>query len=386
MRTIGVVTVARSDYSAYLPILRKIQDDPDLFLHLVVGGMHLSKKFGNTERVIEHDGFPIGDRVEMLTASDNPEDIAKAIGLGIIGFSRSYETLRPDILVVLGDRFEMLAAVVATLPFKIPVAHIHGGESTEALIDESIRHSITKMSHLHFASAEVYASRIVQMGEAPWRVTVSGAPAIDNLLGMSLLDLEELSGEFGFDLNSPTVLVTYHPVTLEYERTEEQLDELLKALAQISHNIIFTYPNADTYNSLIIDMLHQFVRKRAGRAKIAANLGTKVYFSLLKHVTAMVGNSSSGIVEAPSFKLPVVNIGNRQQGRLRSGNIIDVRNTCEAILQGIRLASSDDFRKGLSNLVSPYGDGCAANRIVNKLKSAELNSSLLIKRFHSTGR
>lgn len=381
MRTIGVVTVARSDYGIYLPILHRIQDDPDLHLHLIVAGMHLSPEFGLTVRAIEQDSFEIGDRIEMLLSSDTPEGIAKSTGLGVIGFAQAYSRFRPDILLVLGDRFEMLSAVIAAVPFKIPVAHIHGGESTEGAIDEVIRHAITKMSHLHFVATEAYARRVIQMGEEPWRVVVTGAPSLDNLRRMRLLSREELEQRYGLDLSAPFLLVTYHPVTLEYEKTEEQVRELLAALKEVDLNLIFTYPNADTSSRTVIRMIHDFV-SHCPRARIMVNLGTQAYFSLMKYATAMVGNSSSGIVEAASFKLPVVNIGNRQQGRVRSKNVIDVSCHRTEIMAAIKTAVSPEFRAGLQDIDNPYGDGHASERIVAKLKRLTLNDELLKKRFH----
>jgi len=384
MRTIGVVTVSRSDYGIYLPVLRRIQEDPHLRLHLIVAGMHLSPEFGLTVRAIEQDGFEIGERIEMLLSSDTPEGIAKSMGLGTIGFAQAYARLRPDILLVLGDRFEMHAAVVAALPFKIPVAHIHGGESSEGLIDESIRHSITKMSHLHFASTEFYARRIVQMGEEPWRVVVSGAPSLDNLHNVRLLSRQELEDRYGLRLTDQILLVTYHPVTLEYEHTEAHVRELLAALEELDFTIVFTFPNADTQGRLIIDMIEKFAARHE-RAQVAVNLGTQGYFSLMAQATAMVGNSSSGIIEAASFKLPVVNIGNRQRGRVCGKNVIHVGYDRVEILNGIKKATSPEFRASLVDLVNPYGDGHAAERIVDKLKHVEINDRLLLKRFHDVG-
>ncbi len=381
MRTIGAVTVARSDYGIYLPVLRRIQEDPDLRLRLIVSGMHLSPEFGMTVREIERDGFEIGDRVEMLLSSDSPEGIAKSMGLGTAGFAQSYARSCPDILLVLGDRFEMHAAVVASLPFKLPVAHIHGGESTEGLFDEPIRHSITKMSHLHFVSTQMYAERVIQMGEAPWRVVVSGAPRLDSLRTIRLLDRPALSKTFGLDLSEPPLLVTFHPVTLEYEDTERQVTELLAALTEVGLGVVFTYPNADTRGRRIIDMIRTFT-DRHQRATAVVNLGPDAYFSLMAQSVAMIGNSSSGIIEAASFKLPVVNIGNRQRGRIRGENVIDVGSSREEIVAGVREATSPAFRAGLDGLANDYGDGHAAERIVEKLASVKLDGELLLKRFH----
>ena len=384
MRTIGVVTVARSDYGPYLPILRRIQADPDLRLHLIVGGMHLSPEFGLTAEAIRQDGFDIAERVEMTLSSDSPEGVAKSMGLGTIGFAHVYGRLLPDILVVLGDRSEMHAAVVAAVPFRVPVAHIHGGESTGGAIDESFRHSITKMSHLHFVSTETYARRVIQMGEEPWRVVVGGAPSLDNLANIRLLSARELGEQEGVDLSEPGLLATFHPATLEYESTETHMKELLAALEAAGLPIVFTYPNADAKGRLIIDQIRKFA---AGyhRARVLPNLGTQAYFSLMSHALAMVGNSSSGIIEAASFKLPVVNIGDRQRGRVRGKNVIDTGYSRAEVLAGIEKVTSSRFRDGLHDLENPYGDGNATERIVNTLKQVKLNHDLIRKSFYQSG-
>lgn len=384
MRTIGVVTVGRSDYGILLPVLRRIQADSDLRLVLFVAGSHLSPEFGLTVREIEQDGFEIAQRIETVLPSDAPEGIARSIGLGLIGFAQAYARLRPDLLLVIGDRFEVFSAVSASLPFAIPVAHIHGGESTEGLIDDPIRHSITKMSHLHFASTEFYARRIIQMGEEPWRVVVSGAPSLDHLRSLSLLSEEALSERFGVDPQDPPLLITHHPVTLEFNETEAQVEELLAALEELDRPMIFTYPNADTMGRRVIERIQEFAKQHE-RARVVANLGTQAFFSLMRDSAAMVGNSSSGIIEAASFKLPVVNIGNRQRGRLHAANVIDVGTTRSEIVAGLRRALSPEFRAGLSDLVNPYGNGDAAEKVVRTLKDVPLDDQLLMKRFYSDG-
>jgi UDP-hydrolysing UDP-N-acetyl-D-glucosamine 2-epimerase len=303
------------------------------------------------------------------------------MGLGTIGFAQAYARSRPDLLLVLGDRFEMHAAVVTALPFKLPVAHIHGGELTEGAIDDALRHSITKMSHLHFVATEPYAQRVIQMGEEPWRVVVSGAPSLDNLRHVPLLSREALADRYDVDLDDPFFLVTYHPVTLEYEQTRSQIDALLAALEEIGATVIFTYPNADTGSRLIIERVRDFIADHQ-RAYFLVNLGTQGYFSMMNHATAMIGNSSSGIIEAASFQLPVVNIGIRQRGRVRGENVIDVGYSKEEILAGIEQATAPSFQRAISNLVNPYGDGQAAERIVEKLRQVELGQSLLLKSFH----
>jgi UDP-N-acetylglucosamine 2-epimerase (non-hydrolysing)/GDP/UDP-N,N'-diacetylbacillosamine 2-epimerase (hydrolysing) len=383
VRTIGVVTVARSDYGVYLPVLRRVQADSDLELHLLVSGMHLSPEFGLTARAIEEDGFHIGERIEMLLSSDTPEGIGKSMGLGTIGFAQAFARRRPDILLVLGDRFEMHAAVVAALPFNIPVAHIGGGEITEGAIDDALRHSITKLSHLHFVATHEARRRVVQMGEEPWRVIVSGALSLDNLCSMKLLTRQELEERFGLKFNDSPLLVTYHPVTLEYEQTEWQVGELLGALNASALPIVFTMPNADTNGRVVARMLEGYA-KVCPQAQMVANLGTQGYFSLMALAVAMVGNSSSGLVEAPSFGLPVVNIGSRQQGRTRPANVIDVGYSRHEIVTGIKKAISAGFREQLRGLQNPYGDGRASDVIVKHLKEVSLNHRLVIKRFVDT--
>ena len=385
MKKVGVITVSRSDYGIYRPVLRRIQEDPELSLHLIVSGMHLSPEFGLSVSEIQRDGFPIGDTIEMLLSSDSSEGVAKSMGLGIIGFAQSYSRFQPDLLLVLGDRFEMHAAVVAALPFRIPIAHIHGGESTEGLIDEALRHSITKMSHIHFVSTEAYARRVIQMGEAPWRVVVSGSPALDNVRTLQLLTREELEEAHGFRLAEAPLLVTYHPVTLEYEDTESHLNELMTALSEVDYSVIFTYPNADMRGRLIIERIRQFTEQHE-RAVAVPSLGTQAYYSLMAQSAAMVGNSSSGIIEAASFKLPVVNIGNRQRGRIRSQNVIDVDYDHRSIVTGINRATSPEFRRSLVDLVNPYGDGHAADRIVSTIKSTLPREGLIVKEFHDISR
>lgn len=377
MRTIGVVTSSRADYGISYPILREIQKTSGLKLDLYVTGSHLLPEFGLTVEQIERDGFPVSACVPMMDDSRDAKGIASSIGRGVMGFANVYGEKRPDILMLLGDRYEMLAAACAALPFEMPIAHIHGGESTVGAIDEAIRHSLTKMSHIHFVSTEAYRNRVIQMGEGPERVHVSGAPSLDNLANIKLLSLDELETQRGLRLKKPFLLVTYHPVTLESKRMNEYLDDLFAALEAVEQNILFTYPNADTESNRIIERIDSFVKKHP-RAQAVVNLGTQGYFSVMSHAAAMVGNSSSGIIEAASFKLPVVNIGKRQIGRISGANVIHTETSTKAILDGIRQA----MELNLESLVNPYGDGCAASRIVNKLRELEIGPDLLIKRFH----
>jgi UDP-hydrolysing UDP-N-acetyl-D-glucosamine 2-epimerase len=381
VRTIGVVTVGRSDYGIYTPILKRIQDDPELTLSLFVGGMHLRPEHGRTIEMIQADGYPITAQVEMLSGSDSPLAVAQSIGRGVIGFAEALSRSTPDILVVLGDRFEMYSAAVATLPFNIPVAHIHGGELTLGAIDDALRHSMTKLSHLHFVSTEAYAKRVIQLGEEPWRVTVSGAPGLDNLDAINYLERADLERMLDIDLGKTTLLVTFHPVTLEYQQIETQIDALLSALEKSGCNLLFTSPNADTGGGMIAERIRAYVNSHSN-SRLAVNLGTDIYFSLMKHVAAMVGNSSSGIIEAPSFNLPVVNIGSRQDGRVRGINVIDVPGDCDSILSGIQKALSRDFKTSLFGSSNPYKRSNSAIVIAEKLKNMEIDRKLLMKNFH----
>lgn len=381
MRTIAVVTVGRSDYGIYVPILREIQARKSLALQLIVSGAHLLPEFGRTAQAIEQDGFPIAARIEMHGPSDSPEAIAVSIGRGAIGFARAFAKSPPDILLLLGDRFEMLAAACAALPFTMPVAHIHGGELTQGAIDDSIRHAITKMSHLHFVATETYRRRVVQLGEEPWRVTVSGAPGLDNLRSGRIASREELLALPGVNLTHPFLLVTYHSTTLEPENTDRHLDELLAALDEFDFGLVFTYPNADSGGRAIIERIEPFVGRRPNRV-LVESLGTAAYFGLMRHASAMVGNSSSGLVEAASLRLPVVNVGNRQRGRVRPRNVVDVECARDEIVAAVRAATAPGFAASLADLANPYGDGRAAPRIVDVLERVPIDVRLITKSFY----
>lgn len=385
MRTVGVVTVARSDFSIYRPVLRRIMGDAELRLNLMVSGMHLSPEFGYTVREIEAEGFPIAERVETLLSSDTAEGVAKSIGLGVIGFGQVFARSHLDILVVLGDRFEMYAAAVAALPFRLPVAHIHGGEVTTGAMDEGLRHSITKLSHLHFVAAQAYADRVERMGEEPWRVIISGAPSLDNLHDLPLLSSRELEVLLGFSVDQPFILATYHPATLAEEDASWQVEELLAALETADLPTVFTLPNADPEGRKIAEMIRRFVATHPS-ARLVENLGTQAYFSVMAAAAAMVGNSSSGIIEAASFKLPVVNVGSRQEGRIRGPNIIDVDYARSAVLGGIRQAMDPVFSHSLDSIANPHGEGEAAQVIVERLKSVPLDRRLVAKRFYDEAR
>lgn len=383
MRAIGVVTVGRSDYGIYRSLLRAISAEPSLDLQLYVTGMHLSPDFGETVKMIEADGYPIAQRIETLTGSDTPAAVGQAMGRGVLGFAEAFAQNRPDVLVVLGDRYDMFPAALAALPFRIPVAHVHGGEVTLGAIDDALRHSITKLSHLHFASTPEYARRLVQLGEEPWRVVVSGAPALDDLENQPRLSSEVLEQRFGIKLSPAPLLVTFHPVTLEYQDTASQVSELLKALDDMALPVIFTAPNADTAGRTVREAVETYVAARRD-AWLVVNFGQQAYFSMLSLAAAMVGNSSGGLIEAGSFGLPVVNIGNRQAGRVRGANVIDTVCERSEILAGIRKALAPEFRESICRESNPYrpSKGNAASIIVARLKQVPLDERLLTKRFH----
>jgi UDP-hydrolysing UDP-N-acetyl-D-glucosamine 2-epimerase len=344
----------------------------------MVAAAHLDPKYGNTIQEIERDGFPIAARVPMAMRGDSREDVATAIGVGVQEFAAAYSHIKPDILLLLGDRYEMFAAAIAALPSKIPIAHIHGGELTLGAIDDAIRHSITKLSHIHFVATSEYARRIKQLGEEPWRIHLTGSPVIDSILSLEPIPRAELEAEIGLDL-SRTLLITYHPVTLE-ENHMEHISNLLAAVSASGHCLLFTYPNADSHSNEIIRTVKQFVDKTP-TARLISNLGHRKYHNVQRYVAAMVGNSSSGIIEAASFHLPVVNIGTRQAGRVRSANVIDVGYSKDEIRKGIETAVSPDFRRSIAKVQNPYGNGQAAEKIVSVLKSVEIGPALLMKKF-----
>jgi UDP-N-acetylglucosamine 2-epimerase (non-hydrolysing)/GDP/UDP-N,N'-diacetylbacillosamine 2-epimerase (hydrolysing) len=383
-RKICIVTGSRAEYGLLYWIIKGIHENPELELQLIVTGMHLSPEFGLTFREIEKDGFPISERVEMLLSSDSETAVTTSMGLGMIGFAKAYERLRPDIIVILGDRFEILSAAASAVPFRVPVAHIHGGEATEGLIDEPIRHAITKMSHIHFSATEKYKSRIIQMGERPENVFCYGAPGLDNIYKLPLLNKRELLNELCIPEDKKIGVVTYHPVTLEKDTAESQMSDLLASLKGFSDIYwIFTLPNADTGGRIIIKKIKDFINKNPERGKAFASLGQLKYLSLLKHAIVMVGNSSSGLTEAPSFELPVVNISDRQRGRVRAQNVIDVPECKKNLIKSaIGRALSPEFKGSLIGMRNPYGEGNSSDRIVEKLRTIPLDESLIKKEFH----
>lgn len=381
-RKICVVTGSRAEYGLLYWLIKEIQADPGLQLQLIVTGMHLSPQFGLTVRQIEEDGFVADARVEMLLSSDTPVGIAKSMGLGVIGFAEALDRLRPDILVVLGDRFEIFAAAQAAMVARIPIAHIHGGELTEGLIDEAIRHSLTKMSHLHFVATEVYRKRVVQLGESPQHVWNVGATGVDAIRRMRLLDRGELSAATGFDLATPYFVVTYHPVTLADEQADRGARAMFAALERFpSHKIVVTGANADTGNGAVSREIESFSATHPGRVFSCISLGQGRYLSVLSHADAIIGNSSSGLIEGPVLRVPTVNVGDRQRGRVRAATVIDVGDNEQAIVAGIERALTPEFRAACRDAECPFGDGHSAERIVGVLGEWPLEG-LLIKQFH----
>lgn len=380
-RKICVVTGSRADYGLLYWLMKGIQVDPGLELQVIVTGMHLSPEFGSTFEVIEQDRFTIDARVEMLLSSDTPVGVTKSIGLGVIGFADALERLKPDIMVLLGDRFEILAAAQAALVALIPVAHIAGGDTTEGAFDEAIRHSITKMSQLHFVTNEAAARRVRQMGEASEQIYMVGSPGLDNIGRLQLLDRDELGRELGFQFMRRNLLVTYHPVTLEQQSSVGQFQELLTALSSLGPEtgIIITKPNADTGGKAIINLIDEFTAAH-GYVRAYTSLGQLRYLSVLAQVDAVVGNSSSGLYEAPSFKKPTVNIGDRQKGRLQAASVVNCGPKSSEITQAIASALALDC----SAVVNPYGDGNSSSRILAALKTVVNPRLLLKKHFHET--
>lgn len=372
-RKICVVTGSRAEYGLLYWLMKSIKEDRGLLLQVIVTGTHLEKRFGDTYRQIMKDGFKIDARVPMDLNSDSERGIIKSCGKALAGFADALERLKPDVVVILGDRYEMLMAATAALLSRLPIAHIHGGEVTQGAYDDSIRHAITKMSYLHFVSHGSYAKRVISMGEDPKRVFNFGAPGLDAIKNLNLLSKNALERHLGFKLGKDTAIVTYHPVTLEKGSADFQTAELLKALKQSGLRAVFTSPNADAENKVITSKIKAYIKNDNGRSILVRSLGQLKYLSLMKHAGLMIGNSSSGIIEAPSFKLPVVNIGSRQKGRLRAKNVIDSESNSRAVTIAIRTAVSSRFINSLQGMTNPFGRGDASKKIKAVLKSAKLN-------------
>jgi GDP/UDP-N,N'-diacetylbacillosamine 2-epimerase (hydrolysing) len=372
-RKICVVTGTRAEYGLLRWLMQGIKDDTALELQIITTGMHLSPEFGLTYREIEKDGFTIDRKVEMLMSSDTPVGISKSMGLGMIGFADALDGLNPDLLVLLGDRFEILSAASAALVARVPVAHIHGGETTEGAIDESIRHSITKMSHLHFTAAEEYKRRVIQLGENPQNVFLVGGLGVDVIKKLKLFEKPALEDFLRFQFGVKNLLVTFHPATLEKVPPEEQMAELLAALSELKDTgIIFTMPNADTGGRKLLNMVNEFL-KQYSNACVHFSLGQLAYLSCVRFVDGVVGNSSSGLLEVPTFKKGTINIGDRQKGRLKAKSVIDCLPHRRDILVAIKKLYSFEFRASLSEARNPYGDGGASEKILEVIKSVSFD-------------
>jgi GDP/UDP-N,N'-diacetylbacillosamine 2-epimerase (hydrolysing) len=381
-RKICVVTGTRAEYGLLRWVMEGIRQAPNLELQVVATGTHLSPEFGLTYREIEKDGFSIDRQVEMLLSSDTPVGLSKSMGLGLIGFGEVLQQLQPDLMLVLGDRFEIFSAAAAATIACVPVAHLHGGETTEGAFDEAFRHSITKMSHLHFVAAEEYRKRVIQLGEDPNRVFLVGGLGVDNIKKLRLLDRAALEESIGFKFGKKNLLVTFHPVTLENATSTQQMAELLAALDTLEDtHLIFTMPNADTDSRVMFDLIEQFVASHHN-ASAYASLGQLRYLSCIRHVDGVVGNSSSGLLEAPSFCKGTVNIGDRQRGRLKAKSVIDCSPDQKSIASALQQLYAPEFQAMLTTVHNPYGEGGASEKVVQILMDYPLDA-ILKKSFYN---
>lgn len=381
-KKIAVFTGTRAEYGLLYWIIKGIHKSKTNELQLYVGGTHLSNRHGYTINQIEKDGFPIKHRLDFLDPSDSSKGIAKSLSSALIQAEETFFDNNPDLLLVLGDRYELLSICQAAMLRRIPIAHIHGGETTEGAMDEAIRHSVTKMSHLHFTSTEIYRSRVIQLGEEPEKVFNVGAPGLDNIKYLKLLDRDTLAKSLNFDVKSPFFIVTYHPVTLKKEGGVKALQNLLSVLETFKdYNFVISYPNADLHNQKLIDMLLLFHKKYSDKVYLTKSLGQLNYLSMLKNCELVIGNSSSGIIEAPSFNKPTINIGTRQSGRIKGGTVIDCDETKISIKNAILKGLSENFKKKCISEVNPYGSGEASIKILDILNKTQLDN-ILTKKFY----
>ncbi|MDH6027901.1 UDP-N-acetylglucosamine 2-epimerase [Vibrio splendidus] len=380
IQKVAVFTGTRAEYGLLFWLLKDIQSDPDLTLQLLVSGMHLSPEFGETYQQIEKDGFKIDEKIEILLSSDSAVGTAKSMGLGVLGFSDSLARLQPDVLVILGDRFEALAAAQTAMILRIPIVHLHGGEITEGAYDDAIRHAITKLSYLHGTSTDEYRQRVIQLGEAPERVQNVGAIGLDHLKRADFMSLGELGESLNFSLTKPFFLVTYHPVTLGNEAPEEAFQALLNALNCFpEHQVILTYPNADDGGRRIIPMLEAYSASQPDRVLAIPSLGQVRYLSAVKYAAAVIGNSSSGIIEVPAFDVPTVNIGSRQKGRLAAKSVLHCEANRADIERAIRSANEREYKETAEEIENPYGQGNTSKKVIEMIKTLDFNPC---KTFH----
>ena len=382
-RKIAVVTTSRADYSHLHWPLKELSAHPGVDLKLIVLASHLSPEFGRTIQEIEKDGFAIDARIECLLSSDTDVGMAKTIGVATLSLADHLGCIRPDLLLLIADRYEMLAPASVALALRIPVAHIEGGEISEGAIDDAVRNALTMMSHIHFTSTHNARNRIISMGEEAWRVHRAGAPSLDHLRRQSLFTREQLEARLDVKLQKPALLVAYHPVTIARDTTLEA-DALFSALAALPDQTLFCYPNADAGSRHLIERTRAFVKSRPD-SRVFINLDALTYWSLLRQVDLLLGNSSSGIMETPSFALPTVNVGLRQQGRERATNILDAEPSAASILEAVRIGKSEAFLRSLHGMTNPYGDGAASEKIAHVLTTVPLTQDLLMKRHSSPG-
>lgn len=383
MKKVCVVTGTRAEYGLLKPVINRINQDKELELYLVATGAHLSPEFGWTYKEIEQDGYIINKKIEMLLSADTPNSIVKSMGVEMIGMAEVFTDAQPDMVLILGDRYEMLVVAASAMIHRIPIAHIHGGETTEGAIDEAIRHGITKMSYLHFASTEIYRNRIIQLGENPKRVFNVGALGVESIKEIQVLDKEELEESIDFQITPNTAVVTYHPVTLEAQSSEEQFSNLLRALKEKTElRYIFTKANSDPGGKIINQMIDDFVAENKDRSAVYASLGQVRYLSVLRYCNMVIGNSSSGIVEAPSFNIPTIDIGNRQKGRIAADSIIHCETDSRSISGAISKALDDGFRRSLAYVKNPYEGKNTSLKIVNTIKSFLNHGIDIIKEFY----
>jgi GDP/UDP-N,N'-diacetylbacillosamine 2-epimerase (hydrolysing) len=372
MKKVCVVTGTRAEYGLLRWVMEGIEKSPSLNLQLVVTGMHLSPEFGLTIDEIKSHGFVVDRCVEMLVSSDTPTGITKSIGLGLTGFADVIADLEPDLVMILGDRYEILAAAISAMIARVPLAHLHGGEATEGSIDEAIRHSITKMSHIHFVATDEYRNRVMQLGEQPNNIYQVGGLGIDNISNLELLDRKTLEESLGFHFKERNLLITFHPVTLESNSSQFQMAELLAALDDLEDTyLIFTMPNSDTDGRILFQQIEKFVSEH-NNASVFTSLGQLKYLSCMAQVDAVIGNSSSGLTETPSFKKATINIGDRQRGRMKAASVIDSLPERSAIVNALEEIYFDEFQKKLKSVVNPYGEGGASKLIIEILESANL--------------
>lgn len=382
MKRICVVTGTRAEYGLLTPLLEKISTDDELELQLVATGMHLSPEFGMTVDLIEKDGYQLADKIEILLSSDSAVGISKSMGLANISFGETFERLKPDLVVLLGDRYEIFSAASVATIARIPIAHLHGGETTEGAYDEAFRHSISKMSWLHFTSTEAYRRRVIQLGESPDRVFNVGAIGIENIKHMPLMKKEELEDSLAFKLNEPLSLVTFHPVTLEQQSSEQQFRELLDALEEITGTIIFTKANSDSNGRIINQMIDEFVKENSERAISYTSMGQLRYLSAMNIADIVIGNSSSGIIETPSFNIPTLNIGDRQKGRIQAETVLNCEPRKQDILNAIKIGLSEEFSNKIKSTSNPYGTGNVSNKIITIIKESLKKEINLKKKFY----